>query len=106
MQKGKSVEAMKALLDNAPVGSKDQAEKDAALSLFMKVMLSIKRDKMADCVKNLNDDQKTTLMKYIYRGFEKRRDNHSAHLLVWHEHVFNSTGLGSIVRALTDRKQI
>lgn len=50
--------------------------------------------------------QKDVLMKYVYRGFENPSEGSSGHLLFWHEKVFESTGVGSIVRVLTDRKKV
>lgn len=57
-------------------------------------------------VKQLDNDQRDLLMKYIYRGFETPSDNSSAHLLLWHEKVFEEAGVGSVVRVMTDRKRV
>ena len=50
--------------------------------------------------------QKDLLMKYIYRGFESPSEGSSAQLLFWHEKVFETAGVGSIVRVMTDRKKV
>ena len=106
IQKCRNVDALKTILNSAPIGSKDQGEKDTALSLVMTILLSIRGMQIEKCVTQLDADQKDILMRYIYRGFEKCTDGSSAHLLTWHEHTFASTGVGSIVRMFTDRKQI
>jgi actin related protein 2/3 complex subunit 5 len=106
LQKGNNVEALKAVLTSAPIGNKNQAEKDAALALVLRVLLSTKTNQVDECVKQLDNDQKDILMKYIYRGFENPNEGSSAQLLVWHEKTFASAGLGCIVRVLTDRKQV
>merc|ERR1711997_710132 len=106
LQSGNSVEALKAVLSAAPIGNKNQAEKDAALALVLRVLLSVKTNQVEGCVKQLDNDQKDILMKYIYRGFENPSERSSEQLLIWHEKTFASAGIGRIVRVLTDRKQV
>ena len=80
---------------------------DAALQLVLKVLLTIKNaEQVKAAVKQLDNDQKDVLMKYIYRGFEIPSEGSSAHLLLWHEKVFEEAGVGSIVRVLADRKKV
>ena len=76
------------------------------MTLVLRVLLSTKTNQVEECVKQLDNDQKDILMKYIYRGFEKPSEGSSAQLLTWHEKTFASAGLGCIVRVLTDRKQV
>eukprot|EP00093_Oithona_nana_P014810 14810.XXX_725022_724338_1 [CDS] Oithona nana genome sequencing. len=106
LQKGQADEALKVLLASAPVGSKNQADKDAAFQLVLRVLLSVKQNQVEKIVGQLDNDQKDLLMKYIYRGFETPTDNSSAHLHVWHEKVFDQADLGCIVRVMTDRKRV
>ncbi len=79
---------------------------DAAFQLVLRVLMSVKQNQVDSVVKKLDNDQKDLLMKYIYRGFETPTDNSSAHLLFWHEKVFDDADVGSIVRVLTDRKRV
>ena len=72
----------------------------------MKVLLSTKQNQVDAIVKTLDTDQKDLLMKYIYRGFESPSEGSSAQLLFWHEKVFETAGVGSIVRVMTDRKKV
>ena len=72
----------------------------------MKVLLSTKQNQVESVVKTLDNDQKDLLMKYIYRGFESPTEGSSAQLLFWHEKVFETAGVGSIVRVMTDRKRV
>ena len=106
IQERRNVDALKTILNSAPIGSKDQGEKDTALSLVMTILVSIRGMQIEECVAQLDADQKDILMRYIYRGFEKPTEGSSAHLLIWHEHTFASSGVGSIVRVFTDRKQV
>lgn len=101
--KQKNSEALKICLENAPLFSKNQAMKDQALQVILRVVLSIKPSQIDDAIKLLDAEEIDTLMKYIYRGFENPSDGGSSqHLLQWHEKVFAKSGVGSIVRVLTD----
>lgn len=99
---GKNIEALKLVLENAPLTSKNQQTKENARQLTLKVLLSIKSTQMDSAITALNDvDLVDVLMKYIYRGFEFPSDNSSAHLLQWHEKVYARYGVGCITRVLT-----
>merc|ERR1712226_504169 len=81
---GKNAEALKLLLSSAPMGSSsktaadNQAEKDAALAMVMRVLISVKSaNQVESVVKQLDQDQRDILMKYIYRGFENPNDGSS-----------------------------
>uniref|UniRef100_A0A6B2E5Y9 Actin-related protein 2/3 complex subunit 5 n=1 Tax=Phlebotomus kandelakii TaxID=1109342 RepID=A0A6B2E5Y9_9DIPT len=103
MTQGKHFDALKSVLQNAPLGSKNQQVKDNALNLTLRVLLSIKSSQMDGAIDFLEDpDLFDVLMKYIYRGFEIPSEGSSGHLLQWHEKVFNRGGVGSIVRVLSD----
>ena len=67
--------------------------------------MSIKTNQMDECIAMLDRDLVDVLMKYIYRGFEIPIEGSSGHLLQWHEKVYNVSGVGSIVRVLTDSKR-
>ncbi|KZC11914.1 Actin-related protein 2/3 complex subunit 5 [Dufourea novaeangliae] len=78
---------------------------DNARNLTLKVLLSIKSNQIDDCLTQLDRDLLDVLMKYIYRGFEIPTEGSSSHLLIWHEKVYNISGVGSIVRAFSDSKR-
>jgi len=99
-------DALKNVLANAPMGNKNQAIKDASLNLVMRVLMSFKASQIDEAVSQLDNEARDILMKYIYRGFEIPNEGSSAQLLVWHEKVFALSGVGSIVRVLTDKKKV
>ncbi|XP_012274086.1 actin-related protein 2/3 complex subunit 5 [Orussus abietinus] len=105
LNQGKNAEALAYVLATAPLGCKNQLVKDSARNLTQKVLLSIKSNQMDECLVQLDRDLIDVLMKYIYRGFEIPIEGSSAHLLIWHEKVYNIAGLGSIVRVLSDSKR-
>ncbi|KAL6260443.1 hypothetical protein P5V15_007969 [Pogonomyrmex californicus] len=102
---GKNAEALISVLKSAPLECKNQQVKDSARNLTQKVLLSIKSNQMDDCLAQLDRDLVDVLMKYIYRGFEIPTEGSSSHLLLWHEKVFNISGVGCIVRVFSDSKR-
>ena len=104
---GKQVEALKIVLSLAPMESNNRQEKDNFLAIVMAILVSIQKHDIEEFVQKLDEDhEKLTLMKYIYRGFEKPVKGSSAILLIWHEHIFESTGYGIIARVLSDRNEV
>lgn len=106
LSSGKNMEALKLVLSSPPISSKNQALKDKIVQTVLKVLLTFKSSEIENCVNQLESSKLDVLMKFIYRGFEFPSENSSAMLLIWHDKVFSKVGLGCIVRALTDRKQI
>lgn len=106
LAQGKHQDALKLVLNGAPLGSKNQLVKDRAANTVVRVLTSFKTADIERAVKSLDAKSVDTLMKYIYRGFESPADGSSAVLLTWHEKTFAAGGLGSIVRVLTDRKRV
>ncbi|XP_060517913.1 actin-related protein 2/3 complex subunit 5-C [Cylas formicarius] len=102
LQKGKLVDALKLVIGNAPLGSKNQQIKDNALSLTLKVLLSIKPSQIEEAVNSLDTNSVDVLMKYVYKGFENPSEGSSGHLLLWHEKVYSVGGVGCIIRVLSD----
>nr|SVE73916.1 EOG090X0HLA [Daphnia atkinsoni] len=103
---GKNIEALKTVLRNAPISSRNQMVKDAALNVVMQVLLSMKSAQIEEAVNALDRDHLDILMKYIYRGFETPSEGSSGQLLAWHEKVHAVAGVGCIVRVLTDKKRV
>jgi len=107
LAQSKNVEALRNVLSNAPLGSKDPAAKEASMALAMRVLMNFKTSqKIEEAVGQLDSESRDILMKFIYRGFEVPNEGSSAHLLIWHEKVFAVSGVGSIVRVLTDKKKV
>lgn len=72
----------------------------------MKVLIAIKASQIDEAIKSLNIELIDVLMKYIYKGFEQPSEGSSGHLLLWHEKVYNVSGVGCIVRVLADSKRV
>ncbi|MBN3324397.1 ARP5L protein, partial [Atractosteus spatula] len=79
--------AFHAVLRNPPINSKNQAAKERAQGIVLRVLTSFRSSEIEPAVKSLDKNGVDLLMKYIYRGFEKPSENSSAILLQWHEKV-------------------
>ncbi|XP_046845768.1 actin-related protein 2/3 complex subunit 5-A-like [Xenia sp. Carnegie-2017] len=99
-------DALKATLCNPPIASKNQAAKDKAFNLVMRVLQAFKSSEIDAGLKVLDKEEVDILMRYIYRGFAQASDSASAILLTWHEKVVAIGGIGTIVRVMTDRKSV
>ena len=103
---GKVSEALTHVLGRTSLGLKDPGAREANLAAAMKVMMAIKTSQIEAAVADLDNENRDILMKIIYGGFECPSEGSSGHLLIWHEKVFALSGVGSIVRVLTDKKTI
>ncbi|CAF2916678.1 unnamed protein product [Rotaria sp. Silwood2] len=102
----KYVNALEYVLQNAPVRAKDPEKKKKAATMALSTMMKIKPNDIASAVNSIPVPLRDTLMKYVYKGFASPKDYSSSALLTWHEKVLAVTGLGSIVRVLTDRRTV
>eukprot|EP00091_Calanus_sinicus_P018196 TRINITY_DN4081_c0_g1_i1.p1 TRINITY_DN4081_c0_g1~~TRINITY_DN4081_c0_g1_i1.p1 ORF type:complete len:176 (+),score=67.74 TRINITY_DN4081_c0_g1_i1:76-603(+) len=105
LNSNKNVEALKLFLSGTPLNNKDPAAKKSALDLAMRIMMAVKQSQIEEAVKDLDNDSRDVLMKFIYKGFEVPSKDSSANLLIWHEKIFNLNGVGSVVRVLTDKRK-
>jgi len=101
---GKGLDALPLVLDNPPTHAKTTEIKDQNATLVLNVLTQIKEKDVEASVNALNADQLDVLMKYIYRGLSSGEQ--APALLKWHESVLKKSGLGTIVRALTERKTV
>lgn len=87
LAQSKNLDALKNVLSNAALGSKDPAARQASLSLALRVLLAFKDSQVKEAVGQLDSEARDVLMKFIYKGFEQPTENSSARLLQWHEQV-------------------
>ena len=106
LSSGKAVEALTHVLHNASLSIKDPKARDTNLAVSLRVLLSFKTSQIEAAVAGLDNESRDILMKIIYRGFEVPHEGSSAQLLVWHEKVYAVSGVGSIVRVMTDKKTV
>ncbi|CAD7667275.1 unnamed protein product [Nyctereutes procyonoides] len=106
LRQGDMLRAFHAALRNSPVHTKNQAVKERAQGVVLKVLTNFRSSEIEQAVQSLDRNDIDLLMKYIYKGFEKPTENSSAVLLQWHEKALAVGGLGSIIRVLTARKTV
>ncbi|VDP17109.1 unnamed protein product [Soboliphyme baturini] len=106
LQMNRNVEALKMALKNPPLKTRNQALKDRATQLVVRVLCSFRQADIESAVQSLDKDQIDLIMKYIYKGFEFPQDGSSSVLLAWHDKVYQVGGNGCIVRVLTDRRRL
>ncbi|XP_039362656.1 actin-related protein 2/3 complex subunit 5-like protein [Mauremys reevesii] len=106
LRQGDMLQAFHIALRNSPLNTKNQAIKERAQGVVLKVLTSFKSSEIEQAVNSLDRNGIDLLMKYVYKGFEKPTENSSAILLQWHEKALAVGGLGSIVRVLTARKTV
>lgn len=106
LAEGKAGEALSRVLTTTSLGIKNKETREANLGAAMRVMMAIKTSQIEGAVAELDNENRDILMKIIYRGFENPSEGSSGQLLVWHEKVFAVSGVGSIVRVMTDKKTI
>eukprot|EP00730_Choanoeca_flexa_P015356 TRINITY_DN7037_c0_g1_i1.p1 TRINITY_DN7037_c0_g1~~TRINITY_DN7037_c0_g1_i1.p1 ORF type:complete len:165 (+),score=36.81 TRINITY_DN7037_c0_g1_i1:40-495(+) len=97
--------AMHQALENPPqLASEDVKAKTA--EVVADVVKATKAADIAGVVKELDETEMDTLMKYLYRLMATPDEAYSASLLTWHKQVVSKAGMGSIIRVLSDRKTI
>eukprot|EP01097_Dermamoeba_algensis_P009295 TRINITY_DN650_c0_g1_i1.p1 TRINITY_DN650_c0_g1~~TRINITY_DN650_c0_g1_i1.p1 ORF type:complete len:161 (-),score=47.75 TRINITY_DN650_c0_g1_i1:101-538(-) len=100
----KTLDALKATLENPPIGTKDQNIIDKSTAVTVAVLTAVKETDIQKHVDSLSDDEQNILMKYVYKGMENGENSTS--LLKWHSTLVEKSGLGLIIRALSDRNAI
>lgn len=68
------------------------------------VLSTISESEIAGLLKDLDLDTCDVLMKYVYKLMAK--SSNCATMLKIHAQLVDKAGLGSIVRVMTDRKQV
>jgi actin related protein 2/3 complex subunit 5 len=106
ISRGSCTEALaKALESPIPIGSDDTSLKDLSRSIILEALTAFKSSEIPSGLQSLESSQLDLLLKYVYKGFEFSFNNSST-LLVWHEKLLEVTGIGGIVRVLTDMKSV
>mmetsp|Transcript_31340 Transcript_31340/g.48921 ORF Transcript_31340/g.48921 Transcript_31340/m.48921 type:complete len:122 (-) Transcript_31340:54-419(-) len=100
MNQNKTIEALQIAIENPPYWA-EQDIKDKNADLFLDVVARVKESDIKKHVEPLNNEQLDALMKYVYRGLERKPAQATA-LLKYHECIREKAGQGAIVRALVE----
>ena len=72
----------------------------------MEALLAVKATDVPNVLKALGTEELDLLMKYVFKGMEFPEAYAANNLLVWHEKLVETAGLGAIVRVFTDRRMV
>lgn len=95
----------KRLLDHAPLDGSD-GDKESHFGMVRETILRIKEQEIDGLIKQLSPAQCDILMKYLYRGLAAADQKVCSVFLTWHERLTTAAGIGSIMRALTDKRTV
>jgi actin related protein 2/3 complex subunit 5 len=99
--------ALSSALKDPPIASKVNETKDANAQVVAGVLSNISDNDIQKSVDALTMDELDVLMKYIYKLLgDPSNTEKNGSLLKWHEKCIAKTGLGSVVRSMTDRKTV
>lgn len=98
---GQSLKALE-LAFSFEVDSKQAHVKTAFGGVVAQAIMSIKERDMDSTLDGLDDEGRSKLMKYVYKGMINAENSSS--LLKWHGKLVAKDGVGIICRALVDRK--
>ncbi|RKP21806.1 actin-related protein 2/3 complex subunit 5, partial [Rozella allomycis CSF55] len=79
---------------------------DKQLSMLMDILQCAKSQEVLSIIKGLTSSHHDTLMKFIYNGMARPEIYQPPLLLLWHEKIVEHTGLGTIIRVLTDKHSV
>jgi len=81
---------------------KDEKIKNSLTISVCSVLSSIKENEILKNVESLSEEERSNLLKFVYRGMAVGGQN-CTQLLKWHAAVVDKDGVGSIMRVLSDR---
>ncbi|KAI5958887.1 ARC15 [Candida theae] len=111
LSSGQFQQALELALDNVPYIADSPQTKELHAKTVFEILCSIKNNnnisELGKFVKNLNQEQQDTLVKYLYKSMsESYGQKQGALLLNWFEKTVEVTGVGAIARYMTDRRTV
>lgn len=108
LTKGQFLQSLQAALDNPPYLS-DEMVKSNYNELMFEVLCSIKSNTndLTPIIKQLTSNQQDTLVKYLYKIMSTPYGSkQGGAMLLWFEKTIEITGLGPIIRYMSDRRTV
>ena len=111
LSSGQFQQALELALDNAPYIADLLQTKELHAKTVFEILCSIKNNnnisELGQFVKNLNQEQQDTLIKYLYKSMSESYGQKQGGLLLnWFEKTVEVTGVGAIARYMTDRRTV
>lgn len=107
MLSGDKTTALRVALTDPPVTSKSQETKSINCNTVGDVIAAVGEGEIDSVIEKLEMAECDILMKYIYKllGDTAHSDKPGV-MLKWHAKLLKKTGMGAIVRSMTDRKTV
>lgn len=110
LSSGQFLQALTLALDSPPYVA-DAKTKELHTETLFEILCSIKNNhqlnELGQFVDQLNSEQQDTLVKYLYKTMNTSYGSKQGGLLlIWFEKTVEITGLGPIVRFMTDRRTV
>ncbi|KAH3675800.1 hypothetical protein WICPIJ_009253 [Wickerhamomyces pijperi] len=106
MSKGASKDAISLITEQPPYGA-DAEGKEQYLNTVIDVLTSTKQTEITQIVESLSLEQQNVLFKFLYKGMASQKGQQQGGvLLAWFEKSVEITGLGPVVRYLSDRRTV
>ena len=104
LQRKDKLNALKSALYNPPVSAKSSEIKDRNAANVERVLSAIADAEIPTIVDGLDSESLDNLMKYVYKFMQK--STNCSQMLKLHASITDKAGVGSIIRVMTDRKQV
>ncbi|GMH92710.1 hypothetical protein TrST_g1800 [Triparma strigata] len=107
MLSGDKTSALRVALTDPPVTSKNPDTKAINCNTVGDVITAVGESDIDSVIEKLEMAECDILMKYIYKLLgDTSHSDKSGVMLKWHAKLLKKTGMGSIVRSMTDRKTV
>ncbi|GMH60282.1 hypothetical protein TL16_g08849 [Triparma laevis f. inornata] len=107
MLSGDKTTALRVALTDPPVTSKSQETKSINCNTVGDVIAAVGEGEIDSVIEKLEMAECDILMKYIYKLLgDTAHSDKSGVMLKWHAKLLKKTGMGAIVRSMTDRKTV
>lgn len=108
LTKGQFLQSLQMALDNSPY-LLNEGTKTSYNELVFEILCSIKTNNndLTPFIKQLSSDQQDTLVKYLYKIMSTSYGSKQGGIiLMWFEKTIEITGLGPIIRYMSDRRTV
>lgn len=106
ISKGSYSEAVQFATSAPPYGASPN-DKESYVNTLLELFSVVKQNDIGSIVESLDIEQQNVLIKYIYKGFAiPKGKQQGGVLLSWYDKTVGVTGIGPVVRYLSDRRTI
>jgi hypothetical protein len=104
ISRNQAAQALKLALTKLPSASKSAAVKKAGVDAILPVFAHLDKAAADNLLNDLSEDERATVMKYVYKCMETADKKTCESLLNWHSKLVEKDGHGIIMRAFIDKR--